>query len=190
MQYLGEAPQASAVDLDAFKTALDILPDDVASDDHFSGLLAAASDAVRIATNVPAPGSYAFTFALPRSCRRWWFPCRPVTALASVSVNDAAGDWQALPLDGFRLALAHDEPQLVFPSSWSPGADADTCRVVAEVGADPTETIKRAVIMLAKEWRDSDISVGEAVEAPRLSMRVRDIIRQATYRRPCAMAGW
>lgn len=185
MRYIGGGAIPSAVDVTAFKRATHIADADVSDDSALEMLISAAQAVVMTATNIPPVlGEYEFTYRL-WGWRRWWFPCRPVTAITGLAVNDADGAWIDQSLDGVRLVQGEDEPQLLLPDGW-PGFsdDADTIRVRATCGGSIPDQIPRVIIALAKDWFESDISAGEAVESPRIFFGARRLIKQVRYRRP------
>ncbi|MGR3452883.1 hypothetical protein [Pseudooceanicola sp.] len=186
MRYLGETEPALAVSVSDFKSS--IHGESGTYDDAVLAIhLRAAQEAVETATGcLTSSGSYEFTFPLLPRWRRWWFPCRPVTEIIGLAVDDGAGGWTDMGSDDVLLLHGHDEPQMKLPEGWG-GFDkgGDAVRVQATCGH--VAALKwqwEAIILLAKEWYDAGIAFEGATEAPRLSMGALALIRQHRYMRP------
>lgn len=161
-------------------------PDDLMA---IADKLAAATDVVeRGAGRILAQRDFELT-APEGAWSRWWLPIAPVISIASVEVLHRDGEtWEAVDPARYRLARCHDEPQLV----WRGGGVADRevrARVTAGYPSDAIPLgLRRAIILLAKEWCDADLAIEGKIEAPVLSFGVRSLIRQNRYRRPREVA--
>lgn len=189
MRYIGTDPLPLVVSVADFAAAVHGIVTE-AEELALTALLAAAQDVVATATNTPlAPGLYEFTYPLG-GWRRWWIPCRPVTAITGLAVTDDSGEFVDRDATGVMLLQGHDEPQLLLPDGWLASDDAGrVLRVQVEAGAAPSPAIPRAIIMMAQEWRLSDITVTSGEAAPRASFGTLRLMRQARYLRPQITAG-
>ncbi|WP_320178119.1 hypothetical protein [Roseovarius pacificus] len=191
MIYVGEGDKPVAVDVERFMRATHVLASDIDDPEAITDLLNTAQEVVEKATGRPfGPGEYRFTAAFGW-WRRWWFPCCPVQDVTGIELIGADGVAQAQPLDGVRVAMGEDEPQLILAEDWAGLAvDATEIRVTARVGAAPDDpaarTAQRAIVLIAREWLASDMSMGDEGEVvpPRLSFGALRLIKQARYKRP------
>jgi len=189
MRYIGDDEIPPVVSVSQFINAVHGEMPGASEQASIEMLLGAAQDVVTTAANIPpAPGLYEFTYPL-YGWRRWWFPCCPVTSLSALAVTDDNGAWVDQPLDGVMLVQGEDEPQLLLPERWSGNEAGRTLRIRAEVGGVFPRNLWRAVVSLAREWRDADISVSGDIQPPRASFNVQRLIKQERYVRPCASAG-
>ncbi|WP_158963914.1 head-tail connector protein [Chachezhania sediminis] len=188
MRYIGESETPALVSVADFKSAGHIGADDVVDDAPMESLLAVAQAVVCDATGIPpAAGLYEFTWpVMGREWRRWWFPCRPVTGIVEVAVNDATGAFVAQSLDGMQLVQGYDEPQLLLPANWSGfGDDVHTIRIQATVGSDaPPPQLGQAITLIAREWHNAGILIEGEGPAPRLGFTGKRLIKQVRYARP------
>ncbi|MBL4761712.1 MAG: hypothetical protein JKY93_03320 [Gammaproteobacteria bacterium] len=131
-----------------------------------------------------------FEFEIHRAgeFQAWFFPIAPVSEVLKVSAwSMDDGDVEIAPGE-YALVRGFDEPKLCF--SWSAMSDlsgAGLGKVEAEIGYDDSYNsgeLKQAIILIAKEWYDQDVSIGEAEEF-RLSFGSKSIIKQKRYYRPC-----
>lgn len=130
-------------------------------------LVAAATAVVETATNRPIL-SRDVRITLPEArFREFWLPCAPAIEL--------------LGAEGAELLNAHEEPRVrrgTFEGS----------SLLARVGyAQPDlapRQLREAIILLVLEWREAQISVGEAYNPPALSFGLHRLLRQVRYRRP------
>lgn len=131
------------------------------------GLIAAATDVVEAATNRPILTRTVEVQIPDGSWGEFWFPCAPVQGLVDA--------------DGADLVRAHDEPHLRLGTY-------NEAQVRAVVGyADPAlapRQLLQAIILLVGEWREAQISIGDAYQAPAISFGVHRLLRQVRYRRP------
>ncbi|MBI6628330.1 head-tail connector protein [Pontibaca salina] len=184
MKYIGAGAVPNVVSATEFRRAIpsaEICPDDDALIEMY---LNAAQEVVSYASGRPlAPGEYEFT--VQGYWRRWWFPCAPVSAITGLDVMGVDGDWQEQPLDDIQLVNGAMEPQLVLPVGWGGFHDSTgEIRVQAVVGHEtPPLALKQAIILLAKEWLEAGLAVGE-VELPKLAFGITSLIRQRRYMRP------
>ncbi|WP_353475524.1 hypothetical protein PVT71_18310 [Salipiger sp. H15] len=189
MRYIGEDDITPVVSVDQFINAVHGEMPDAAERSSIELLLGAAQDVVTTAANIPpAPGLYEFTYPL-YGWRRWWFPCCPVTSISALAVTDYSGAWVDQALDGVMLVQGEDEPQLLLPERWAANEAGRTLRIQAEIGGVFPRNLWRAVVALAREWREADISVSGDIQTPRASFSVQRLIRQARYVRPNVSAG-
>lgn len=191
MEYIGEDAIPEAVSVEDFKRSVHMKDCDADDDAAIALLLVAAQQVVVTATGRPfSPLEFAFYIPAGDWCR-WWFPCMPVVSITSVEVEDPDAGLVALDVSKYRLSRQVDEPQLVLRQSLPTGTE--TVRVVATVGHAPAavaaEPMRRAVIMLTKEWFEADIAVEDPANPPRLSFGFRMLIRQQRYQRPCVYSG-
>ena len=184
MRYLGPDPLPLVVTVAEFSAAVHgiVTP---AEEPALADLLAAAQDVVATATNTPlVPGTYELTCPL-EGWRRWWLPCRPVTALTALAVSDESGAFVDRDLTGVTLLQGQDEPQLLLPEGWATRRDhGHILRAQVEAGATPPPALRRAIIALAQDWRETDISLSPGEAPARSAFGVQRLIRQARYRRP------
>ena len=189
MRYLGPDPLPLVVTVAAFSAAVHgvVTP---AEEPALADLLAAAQDVVATATNTPlVPGLYELTCAL-EGWRRWWLPCRPVTELTALALGDDRGGFVDRDLTGIQLLQGQDEPQLLLPEGWASHRDyGRILRVQVQAGATPPPALRRAIIALAQDWREADISLRPGEAPARSAFGVQRLIRQARYRRPRITAG-
>ncbi|MTH76318.1 hypothetical protein [Paracoccus aestuariivivens] len=134
----------------------------------FDQLIAAATDVIETATNHPIQPRVV-EIDLPEGCwSEFWLPCAPAIELVGVTSG--------------RLVRPFNEPRFIREDYVG-----DTLQV--RVGhADPRtipDRLRRAIILLVKEWHASDITVEEAYTRPSLSFGFHQIMRQSRYRRPC-----
>jgi len=179
------APIAQAVTAGEFQRQTHIL--DADDDANIDALLFAAQGVVETATRRPM---------LPRAVQiqtragfglRWFVPVAPASGLTAIDWQDATGAWVALSLDGIRLEMAHDEPQVVFPSGFFDAVDDGaplrlSMTVGAAADAMPPQ-LKQAVILLAKDWFEAGIAVEEK-QFLNVSFGCKAIMRQVRYARP------
>ncbi|APX23190.1 MULTISPECIES: hypothetical protein [Salipiger] len=189
MRYIGTDPVPLAVSPAQFAAAVHGVVTE-AEEASLESLLGAAQDVVSTATNLPpAPGLFEFTCPVD-DWRRWWFPCRPVTAIEEIAVSDAAGAFVDRDLAGIQLVMGYDEPQLLLPDGWLRRDDQGrTLRIRAQAGETLSPALWRAIVALTREWRDADIAISGEMEVPRGSFGVQRLLRQARYRRPKITAG-
>lgn len=190
MRYIGDTDKAQAVSAAEYRRATSVLEGDLSDDTEIDALLQAAQEAVETATGRPlAPGAYEFTVPFP-GWRRWYFPCLPVTALDDLTLFETeSGDAAVQDMTGVRIVRGSDEPQLLLPSDWGGfDVEADMLRIQATIGAvagsPETRTLKRAIIMVAKQWFIDGVSVGEHDAMPQLAFGALRLIKQVRYRRP------
>lgn len=146
-------------------------------------LLASATEVVERAANRVIDTRELEITAPSSSWSRWWLPVAPVIRIDAVEVRDETGEWLAVPPSRYRLSRGFDEPQLVRHGTIFRGVECRV-RVTAGHGADGGAlSLKRAVILLAKEWHDADITATD-MKPDTLSFGVQRLIRQARYRRP------
>ncbi len=178
-----------AVAVSAFKASVHIREGDLQDDGHISVMLSAAQQVIETATGRPI-GAGEFELSVPwAGWRRFWFPCRPVASIDAVILIDADGQELDQPLDGLRLSRGQDEPQLVIADDWaglSVVASDMVLRFTAghDLGDRAVEPMRQAIKLMVKEWFDAGLALDETVEAPRLTMGARRLIRQSVYRRP------
>lgn len=132
-----------------------------------SALLTAATDVVETATRRPIVPRVV-EIALPEtSWSEFWLPVAPVIELLGAT--------------GVELKYGFDEPRIL-------RGDFSDESIQVRVGYAESTTIhnqlKQAIILLVLEWREAQISVGEAYQAPSLSFGVQRLIKQVRYRRP------
>ncbi len=181
----------AAVTVAEFKRAVHIVEGVTDDDVLIAALLAAAQAVVETgARRLLTPRGVQFQYR-GAWAQRWWAPVAPVTAVSEVAWQDAAGAWTPLAPGSWRLEMPHDEPQLVYSDAAFAGVtdQAAPVRVTAQAGSaagQAPEALRQAVILIAKEWLDQGIAVGEAQgpQAP-LSFGARALIRQGRYLRPC-----
>lgn len=149
---------------------LEHIPFDPDAGLKLQSLIEAATAVVEAATNRPMMRRQV-EIELP-ACE-WsvfWMPCAPV-----ISLTDA---------EGAELVSAFDEPRIRRGTY-----DAET--IVADVGYERAALVPRqlrqAVILLVKEWLETEISVGERYDAPVLSFGFHRLIKQIKYSRPRVM---
>lgn len=117
------------------------------------------------------------------SWSRWWLPVAPIIRVDAVEVLDESGEWLAVPASRYRLSRAFDEPQLVRHGAIYHGVECRV-RVTAGYGGDRGGlALKQAIILLAKEWYDADITATD-MKPESLSFGVQRLIKQSRYRRP------
>ena len=131
---------------------------------------------------------FEFDLACAGEFQEWFFPVAPVSSILKVSSwTGVTGDVEIAPGE-YTLARGFDEPKLCF--SWvamSELSGAQTVKVEAEIGYDVSfipATSKQAIILIAKEWFDQGIGIGDAGEA-HLSFGSKNLIKQNRYYRPC-----
>lgn len=193
MRYIGPDPLPLVVTVAEFSAAVHgiVTP---AEEPALADLLAAAQDVVATATNTPlVPGTYELTCPL-EGWRRWWLPCRPVSAITALAVSgDGNSDGDDGSSDGFTnrdltdvtLLQGQDEPQLLLPEGWASHNDyGHILRAQVQAGATPPPALRRAIIALAQDWREADISLSPGEAPARSAFGVQRLIRQARYRRP------
>lgn len=192
MRYIGNEPRVVAVDATDFKSAVHIRAGDVQDDAHIAVMLAAAQQVFEDATGRPI-GEGAFELTLPWArWRRFWFPCCPVASIDSVALVDADGEELAQPLDGIRLTRGADEPQMVIADGWA-GLSVPASEIILRftAGLDTADRrvqpMRQGIILLVKEWFDAGLSLDGTVEAARLTLGARRLVKQARYRRPCVI---
>jgi uncharacterized phiE125 gp8 family phage protein len=192
LRYIGDAPRVEAVTPAEFKAAVHIREGDVQDDAHFAVMIAAAQQIFEDATGRPiGPGEFELTVPWAR-WRRFWFPCRPVASIDEVILVDPDGQELIQPMDGLRLARGADEPQMVIADGWA-GLSVTAGEMILRftAGEDPADQsvqpMRQGIILLVKEWFDAGLSLGETVEAPRITMGARRLVKQARYRRPCVI---
>ncbi|MFC5737460.1 head-tail connector protein [Sinirhodobacter huangdaonensis] len=175
------------ISTEAFEAALHLDdPDDPAA---LAELFAAAVEMVERGAR-RSIGPREVEFVVPFAAwGRWWFPVAPVQAVLSVEVEDEEGERVALPASAWRLVRGHDEPQLLRLGPWPAATQAIVVR--ARVGFDEAGrslTLRRAAILLAKEWLDAGTSAESGIAAPKISFGVERLIRQVRYCRPKEVA--
>ncbi|WP_407496840.1 hypothetical protein [Pseudooceanicola sp. MF1-13] len=188
MRYVDDAEKPLLVSVEAFKSAVHIMADDLVDDTHLTLFLKAAQEAVETAVHIPAaPGLYEFDIGFSGgSWRRYWFPCRPVTELAKIEVNDAAGAWVEQDMTDVRLIAPHNEPQLLLPDGWSGWSeDVDRMRITATCGGACPAQMGQAMILMVNDWLKAGIEAEERYETPIVAMGVHRLMRQVRYNRPC-----
>lgn len=194
MKYVGEGAKPEAVTVEEFKRAIHVLDADIDDSAAIRALLDAAQEVVETATGRPfGPVDYQFTAAFG-FWKEWWFPCRPVTEITAIDLIGADGVPQAQPLGGARIGMCDDEPRLILTDDWAGHAvEATEIRITATAGVaanDPSAlSVRRAIIMVAKEWLQSDMDMGEQDAPPRALFGGRRLIRQARYMRPKIYGG-
>lgn len=98
----------------------------------------------------------------------WWVPVAPVIGFADLAATGS-------------VLRAFSEPRIRRADL---AGDTVDLRVGYEVESAIPQQLVQAVMMIATEWRDADISVGEAVAAPQVSIGALRLIKQVRYRRP------
>ncbi len=191
MRVIGALPQA--VSAEAFRRAVHLIetgpePEDEAALD---ATLLAAQMVVERATNRPL-GAREIELAteLPAGVGRWWLPCAPVTEVLTLSYDPGDGP-VALDPGQAALRFAQDEPRLDFALGALPaGAGARIvlrARAGAEAAAPEAAVMRQAIILIAKEWHEAGISIGEGdarAALPRMSFGAQALIRSVRYLAP------
>lgn len=190
MQYVGEGELPLAVSIEEFKRSVHLYEGDAEDDGALAALIGAAQQLVFTATGRAfSPVLYEFTVAAG-AWRRWWLPCAPVSSIQTVEVILTDGSTSLLTASDYRLVDGQNEPQLILTSDLD--LAAETVRVVATIGhavnAPETRTLRRAIILIAKEWMDAETAIEDQPEAARVSFQARHLIGQVRYRRPCICA--
>ncbi|MDD8024751.1 MAG: hypothetical protein PHX82_16800 [Paracoccaceae bacterium] len=196
MRVIGALPQA--VSAEAFRRAVHLIEADPEPEDEvaLNATLLAAQMVVERATNRPLGlREVEFSTELPAGARLWWLPCAPVTEVLSLACDMGAGP-VALDPGQVALCFAQDEPRLEFAAGTLPaGAGLRLvlrARAGAEVSAPEAVVMRQAIILIAKEWHEAGISIGEGdarAALPRMSFGAQALIRSVRYLAP-QMAGW
>ncbi|KPU83703.1 hypothetical protein JI58_07960 [Marinosulfonomonas sp. PRT-SC04] len=191
MKYIGTAALAGAVTAADFKAAIHLTIDESDDDALIGAYLAAATEVVETAARRPLLQRPVEFSVANGGWLRWWFPVAPVTEITAVSYHTGDGVWVDLDLAGVRLAMGHDEPQMLLSSDLgSILSNAVEIRVQATVGHDQAAVplgLRQAIILITKDWYDAGISV-EETEYLKVSFGCRALIKQARYQRPCEFA--
>ncbi|SNT76717.1 hypothetical protein [Paracoccus seriniphilus] len=146
---------------------IDHIPFDPEAAPKLQALIEAAVSVVETATNRPMMRREVEIELPACGWSLFWLPCAPVIAL-----RDA---------EGAELISGFNEPRI------RRGTYAGET-IIAEVGYEHRDRIPRqmrqAVILLVKEWLETEISVGERYDAPVLSFGFHRLIKQVKYTRP------
>lgn len=174
-------PAVTAADV---KPSVGLLIDETDHDANFEALILSATSVVEAAcatTFIAAD----FQFDVPAcawDC--WYFPIRPVVSLVSIEARDAAGDWVSVDTDGVLVLAGQEEPRLKATQALRDVISASVeVRATASCGGAAQEQMRRAVILMVKEWWDAGLSEDAGKRAD-LSFGVLRLINQVRYRRP------
>lgn len=189
MRLLGDTPASLAVTVEEFERAMPWIE----SDDFeltIEAFLQAAQEVVEVASNRPlTTRDVELEFPIVDGFCRWWLPVAPVSAVTSVIAIEPLGDDATIDNAEVSLQRGHDEPCLWFSDAALEIANvcaAKSVRVQATVGYDdgmaPT-ALKRAIILLVREWYDAGVSMGDLNET-KVSFGVKALIKQQRYVRP------
>lgn len=183
MKTIGIIPQA--VSVEEFKRAVHIMADDADDDVLFASNLAGAQEVVETYTRRALTVRDLVIEARAVGWQRWWVPVCPVVALTGLSVQTENGTWLQLEHTALRLEAADDEPQLVFPGGfWSGAPEGAAVRFSFDAGhAAVPQSLKQAIILLAKDWYEAGIAV-EKKEFLDVSFGCRALMKQWRYARP------
>lgn len=192
MRLLGNTPVTLAVSVTEFEQSIPWIEADNYSQ-TIDGFLRAAQEVVEVASRRPlTPRDVEFEFDLVEGFRCWWMPVAPVTSITSITAVQPFVADVSIPATEVALQRAFDEPRLWFSDAALAIADpciAQTVRVEALVGFEQGKApsaLKRAIILLVKEWYDAGVSIGDLTES-KLSFSVRSLINQQRYVRPQVM---
>lgn len=188
MQFTDPVAPAPVVGAPEFKRAVHVGGE--ADDDLIAGLLMAAQGVVETAAaQMLSPRE--MTFMVDEvDWREWWFPVRPVNALVSVSYIQPDEESASIDPGDLLVRNTHDEPRLIVRTgfAWPARAAGSAIRVTANVGhGTPCPTLKQAIILIAKEWYDVGIDIGDAPQHS-YAFGARALISQNRYRRPCVLS--
>ncbi|MDB6177932.1 hypothetical protein PAF17_10510 [Paracoccus sp. Z330] len=146
---------------------LDHIPFDPDAEHRIQSLIEAATAVVEAATNRPMMRREVEIELPACAWSVFWLPCAPV-----ISLRDA---------NGAELVSAFNEPRI------RRGTYAGET-IVAEVGYEHKgripQQMRQAVILLVKEWLETEISVGDRYDAPVLSFGFQRLVKQVKYSRP------
>lgn len=157
-------PSALPVSAAALAAQLHI---DEAEVPQLEALLYAAVAVVETATNRPIM-QRTVEIDLPEGAwSEFWLPCAPCHELVDA--------------DGIELISGFDEPRIR-----RDGFEGSSVRaVVGYAGVDEApQQLIAAIRLLAMEWREAHISLGDQYTAPSVSFGAQRLIKQVRYRRP------
>lgn len=134
---------------------------------QLEALLRAATAVVETGTNRPILRR-TVEIDLPEcSWSEFWLPCAPCHQLVDA--------------DGVELRRGFGEPRILRGSF---AGEAVRAVVGYEAAAQAPQQMLEAITLLAMEWREAQISVGENFTAPSVSFGAQRLIKQVRYRRP------